>query len=465
MIYAAVLVGLFFLLYVQTLYFRRLGLRSLAYVCYFSTDELSEGDSVQVVELVSNHRRTPVPWLKSELAVSPHLRFLGASSSHTDRLQLVSGIFSLHAHHQLRREWRVVATRFGRQGISKALLVSTDLLGRLTLSTAIPVGASITVLPRPYVTEEFPWDQRQLFGELAIHRRYIPDPFMPAGVLPYTGYEPIRDIHWYASAMQQELMVRDYQDSTSQSVTVILNMEKRTIMDRFASTNLDYESAIRITATCFDMTLANGMPVEFIVNGRFLHDRQILPAEQQAIDMTGRYLHGQLTQGEAGMAPGVEGYRMQASSAPRVQSASRLGTDTAESGESAEAGEVDYRVQGAPTGYYRSPREAGREHVHALLRILAWLEPGTASPLAPLLEELEHDLDASDVLLLTQYVDEAILQFCVVMRRRGIRLKLGLLARQSEDTLALEIERRRLAELIPLYSLAGKLPDPAEVAR
>ncbi|NLB59949.1 MAG: DUF58 domain-containing protein [Lentisphaerae bacterium] len=417
---------------------------------------------MQVVELVSNHRRTPVPWLKSELAVSPHLRFEGASTSHTDRLQLVSGIFSLHSHHQLRREWHVTATRFGRQGISKALLVSTDLLGRLTLSTAIPVGVSVTVLPKPYNADAFPWEQRQLFGELAIHRRYIPDPFMPSGVLPYTGYEPLRDIHWYASAQQQELMVRDYQDSTSQSVAVILNLEKRTIMDRFASTNLDYEAAIRLSATCFDMTLAEGLPVEFIVNGRFLHDRQILPAEQQSLDMTGRYEHGQ----EAD-------YHLTSSSNPRVQSATGskegeeldfLSVDADPTYVKKEDEPViDYRLQGTAKSYYRSKRESGREHVQRLFRILAWLEPGAASPLAPLLAQLEHDLTATDVLLLSQYVDESILTFCTVLNQRGIRLKLGLLAKQNEDSLVAEIASRNLAELIPLYSLAGKLPDPAEV--
>lgn len=462
MIYAAILVGIFLLLYAQRLYFQKLGLASLGYVCYFSDEEVSEGEGVQVVELVSNHRRTPVPWLKSELAVSPHLRFEGASTSHTDRLQLVSGIFSLHSHHQLRREWHVTATRFGRQGISKALLVSTDLLGRLTLSTAIPVGVSITVLPKPYSAETFPWDQRQLFGELAIHRRYIPDPFMPAGVLPYTGYEPLRDIHWYASAQQQELMVRDYQDSTSQSVAVILNMEKRTIMDRFASTNLDYESAIRLTATCFDMTLADGLPVEFIVNGRFLHDRQILPAEQQSLDMTGRYEHGQQAD-----------YRISTTSNPMIQSATSQPAEDdiaftsvdADPTRQAEADNtaVDYRLQGQARSYYRSKRESGREHIHQLLRILAWLEPGAASHLAPLLKQLSHDLKATDVLLLSQYVDDAIMEFCVLLNQRGIRLKLGLLARQNDDTLVSEISARNLAELIPLYNLAGKLPDPGEV--
>ncbi len=464
MIYTAILVGIFVLLYAQRLYFQKLGLASLGYVCFFNVEELSEGEAMRVVEVVSNHRRTPVPWLKSELAVSPHLRFEGASTSHTDRLQLVSGIFSLHSHHQLRREWHVTATRFGRQGISKALLVSTDLLGRLTLSTAIPVGVSVTVLPKPYAVDAFPWDQRQLFGELAIHRRYIPDPFMPAGVLPYTGYEPLRDIHWYASARQQELMVRDYQDSTSQSVAVILNLEKRTIMDRFASTNLDYESAIRIAATCFDMTLADGLPVEFIVNGRFLHDRQILPAEQQSLDMTGRYRQGL-----------EDNYRMKASSDPRVQSAARspedssdaiplVDTDPAYTKEEDE-GDVDYRLQGSARSYYRSKKESGREHVQRLFRILAWLEPGAASPLAPLLTQLEQDLSATDVLLLSQYVDESILHFCTVLNQRGIRLKLGLLARQNEDSLVNEIASRNLAQLIPLYSLAGKLPDPAEVKR
>lgn len=458
MIYAAILVGLFALLYLQKVFFERLGLGSLSYECFFSDEEVSEGDTIQVVEVIANHRRTPVPWLKSELAVSPYLKFRGASSSHTDRLQLVSGIFSLHSHHKLRREWHVTTMRFGRQGISKALLVSTDLLGRLTLSTAIPVGVSMTVLPKPYAIDNLPLEHRQIVGDLAINRRYIPDPFMPSGVLPYTGREPLRDIHWYASAQTQELMVRDYQDSTTQSVAVILNMEKRTVMDRFASTKLDYESAIRLTATCFDLTLRSGLPLEFIVNGRFLQDRQVLPAEQEAIDITGRYT-----------SKTAAAFRPSTSSEPMVQMVSSPVNEDEIDYTNPEAipmdnGAVDPRLLRESKSYYRSLRQAGREHVHQLLRILAWLEPGTASPLAPLLHRLSHDLAASDILFLSQYVDEEIMLFCEKQHARGVRVKIGLMARQSEDSLILEISKRGIAEIIPLYSLAGKLPSPVEVA-
>lgn len=460
MIYAAILVGIFVLLWVQKLYFQRLGLSSLAYECFFSEEEVSEGDSIQVVEVISNHRRTPVPWLKSELAVSPYFQFRGASSSHTDRLQLVSGIFSLHSHHKLRREWHVTCTRFGRQGISRALLVSTDLLGRLTLSTAIPVGISMTVLPKPYAVSDLPWEHRQIVGDLAINRRYIPDPFHPSGVLPYTGREPLRDIHWYASAQAQELMVRDYQDTTTQSIAVILNMEKRTVMDRFASTRLDYETAIRLTATCFDMTLASGLPIEFIVNGRFLRDRQVLPAEQEALDITGRYTS---KQGQV--------FKPSTTSEPTIQKAQQtlaneeeLDYTAPEDGSELPNGDIDLRLLGESRSYYRSLRHFGREHVHQLLRILAWLEPGAASPIAPMLRRLSGERLASDVLLLTQYVDEAIMLFCESQHSRGVRVKLGLLARQSEDSLAAEIAARGIAEVIPLYSLAGKLPNPVEVS-
>lgn len=457
MIYAAILVGIFILLWAQKMYFQRLGLKSLAYACFFSEEEVSEGESIQVVELISNHRRTPVPWLKSELAVSPYFRFKGASSSHTDRLQLVSGIFSLHSHHQLRREWHVTCTRFGRQGISKALLVSTDLLGRLTLSTAIPVGISMTVLPKPYAVDELPWEHRQIVGDLAINRRYIPDPFQPSGVLPYTGREPLRDIHWYASAQAQELMVRDYQDTTTQSVAVILNMEKRTVMDRFASTKLDYESAIRLTATCFDLTLASGLPLEFIVNGRFLRDRQVLPAEQEALDITGRYNSRKQAL-----------YKPATTSDPVIQNVQAeveedLDFTAPEDGRELPNGDVDLRLIGESKSYYRSLRHSGREHVHQLLRILAWLEPGASSPIAPLLARLSAERLSSDIIFLTQYVDEEILDFCAAQHSRGVRVKLGLLARQSEDGFAAVIASRGIAELIPLYSLAGKLPSPVEV--
>lgn len=418
----AALLGL--VVWVQNLIFRRFGLRQLRYDCYLNRHEVFEGEELRLIEVVRNQKLLPLPWLKSELATSPWLDFAGSKGIRTDRLRLVSSVFMLRGWHQLRREWQVRCRHFGWQGIEKVLLVSNDLLGNVTLSQPLPIQSWILVLPRPYDMAALPWEARRIFGNMQIRRRFVPDPFFMEGVTEYSGHEPLRSIHWLASAREQRLMVHRLQDSQDQSVAVLLNLEPRRSLTRFERSPLEYADAIRLAATAFDQTLATGVPVEFITNS--------LPE------------------------PLPEGLDLEARQASGSGSANPMIAEILD--DSRGAGLVR---ESRERGWYRSERAQGRAHVYGLLRVLATLRNQPTVPFASLLEALEAELAATDLIILTFYIDPVIEGFVRRQLVLGRRPRIGLLS-SGEDEHTRRVSAGDLdGSVIPLYRIAHNLREAA----
>lgn len=64
----------------QLALFARNSFRHFEYTCFFTKDEVMEGDEVGLVEIVSNRKWLPLPWLKSELSTSRWLEYAGSQS-------------------------------------------------------------------------------------------------------------------------------------------------------------------------------------------------------------------------------------------------------------------------------------------------------------------------------------------------------------------------------------------------
>ncbi|NJP39603.1 DUF58 domain-containing protein [Oscillospiraceae bacterium HV4-5-C5C] len=428
MIYLAVLLLIAVFIGVQDRIFRQAGLRSVHYRCYPGKEELFEGETLDLIEEVSNQRRLPLPWLKSELVVSPSLSFAQSTSVTTDRLKLVKGVFVLHGWQSVRRSWHVTCDHFGRPGVYKALLLSSDLLGFVTLSDAVMIDRFITVLPRPLLQADFPFQYQSLYGDMAVRRRYVPDPFWPNGIKAYEGRESLRDIHWYATALSGQMMVSQYADSSQQSVTIVLNLEQHTLLDWFSHNDTDFSLAVRLAATFLDQNLAaGGLPVQLAVNGRLQKSAPIYRPKRGASPNPGSGRAGLLTPVWSGK---------------------------------------DNRSKQAEADYILSRSGQGQEHVRDLLRILACLDTEASLPLPQFMEALAPQLVATDVILLSPYLDEQAAAVCRRWHSQGQHIRLALLALpqpEAQDKLQTWIDQG-VIELLPLYQLSRQMAEDKAAA-
>ncbi len=228
------------------------GLDGVAYRCYFDKEEVTEGDTVHLVEEIENRKFLPLPWLKSEFSVSKYLSFAGTHSVVTDKTRFVSSFFCLKSYSKIRREWKVVCTHRGEFTVERVLLVTADLLGTERVSaSAKELGGMLTVLPKCCETagELLPLCCRAM-GEQPVKRSLLTDPFSVAGSRPYTGREPLRRMDWKTSARVGSLMVRTEEPAQQRQLVIAFTAQTGECGRRFV-TDEAAEHTIRVCAQLF----------------------------------------------------------------------------------------------------------------------------------------------------------------------------------------------------------------------
>ena len=255
-----------FIVVLQALIFKKLSFTKLHYHCGFSTDEAFEGDTIELVETIYNRKWLTLPWFKSELTTSKWLDFAGSESSVTYDTRFVPSFFLVKGHKKVVRRWKVNCTKRGVYGIRTVMLVSTDLLGRQTVSKPVEVDSNVMVLPRTFDLSQAFLRARYLEGDFVVRSQILPDPFMVAGVREYLPSDPMKNIHWSATARMNRIMIRNQEYTTRQSLLLLLNMQSREFEKGRAIDADALEDCIRTAASLLEGTLQGSIPVSFAVN-------------------------------------------------------------------------------------------------------------------------------------------------------------------------------------------------------
>ena len=357
--------------WLQNRLYRKNAFKGLTYRCYLSRDQVFEGEEIELIEEIENRKWLPLPWFKSEITASRWLEFAGAQSQLTDRQRFVPSFFMLKSYQKVSRRWKVKCMKRGVYAVEQIVLVTTDLLGNLTLSQGAQAGARVLVLPRPLEEDELRVTPRSFTGDIVVRRSLLEDPFSIAGVREYTQLEPMNRIHWAATAREQKLMVYNNDSTSRQNVSVILNMQSREFEQFRTIDEETMESAIRVCAGLFQTTLESGMPLRFITNA--------------AVD--------------------------------------------------------DSRTTISTNEYW------GPEHVESLWQLLARLRLKSTEDFPIFLSDNYHSITSTDIILVTAYLNDRILEFAYRKQAEGTRVRLILL---GEVPSGLDASGCDLLQLIPL---------------
>ena len=120
---ASVLIGLLAFIY------QRSAMRGLSYTRYFTKDAVFEGDTVEMVEVISNEKWLPLPWLRLESSIQAGLRFGNQAN-----LDIYSGdiyqnhisLFYLRSYRRIKRHHQVICSRRGLFRLDSATLTTGD---------------------------------------------------------------------------------------------------------------------------------------------------------------------------------------------------------------------------------------------------------------------------------------------------------------------------------------------------
>lgn len=262
----------------QSTLFSLTNLRRIHYTRRFGRAAVYEGETVELIEVIRNAKLFPVPWLRVESRISPHLRF-GHGGENEEReisaRQYHRSVFFLGPMSQVTRRHEVTCLKRGHYDVGSVALTAGDLVGLSVKSRQLTLPCELDVYPRILSEEELATPSTRWQGELAVRRWIMPDPFLTAGIRDYQPGDPLRDVHWRATARTGTLQVKVRDYTADPRMVVALNVQ--TSEEQWGDL-MDYEQegieqGIRIAATLCMRALSAGVEAGFASNACLMGEK------------------------------------------------------------------------------------------------------------------------------------------------------------------------------------------------
>lgn len=262
------------LVWLQSVCLTRYGLSRLTYTRAFSRSTAFAGEQIEMIETLRNAKPLPLPWLKAESRLTPHLRFGGASAQE-GALHEISGdayhrsVFFVAPYSLLTRRQSVTLLKRGYYDAGSVALTVGDLFGMTTRTAQLHTGAAVCVYPRLLTQAELEAFPALRFQGEAQHKRWIlPDPIWVAGIRPWRNGDARRDIHWPATARTNLLQVKARDYTADPRLLVILNVQRN---ENQWDNLMDYEQGpieriISLAATLCVRALSQGVEAGVAAN-------------------------------------------------------------------------------------------------------------------------------------------------------------------------------------------------------
>ncbi len=233
----------------------------------FAKRAVYEGETGEMVEVVTNPSPLLIPWLRVESTLPGELRFGSMENLHISGGRHHRSFFILYPYRRITRRHRVTFAGRGVFDVGNAAVTAGDLLGIIQRTRQLEENARVIVYPRLLPEDEMPRPLVRRLGERAM-KRAVPDPFLFAGIRPYRTGDALRDIHWPASARMGTVQVKMREQTGTLRLMVVLCGDKSP--DQWGSlSEAEYpnaEQGIRVAATLCVRALRLGMAAGFAVN-------------------------------------------------------------------------------------------------------------------------------------------------------------------------------------------------------
>lgn len=243
-------------------------LRGLSYHRRFSEIRAFQGETIELTLELHNAKWIPQPWVtvrdlfplglpisESKLDVNP-----------ASNLAEFRTFWMLGPYQRITRRFHVQCTLRGYHPYGPAYLTTGDAFGFFTQAATQTEVQHLIIYPRLYTVAELRLPTKYPFGTARALNSLYQDPLRAAGVRPWEAGDPLRRIHWKASARQQELLSRVYEPSEEQVIQLFLN--SATLVRHWHGYIPDLqELTISVAGSLAALASAERMPVGLIANG------------------------------------------------------------------------------------------------------------------------------------------------------------------------------------------------------
>ena len=257
------------LVVIQMEFFHIVGLRKVEYRRFWAKNIVYEGDKNEMVEVLENRKSLPIPWLRVESRISPHIRFGSETDYDVLHEQFHRSAFFLRGFKRIRRRHDVTCLHRGYYVLDRASLTSGDLFGLLSRSKEVEGDSELFVYPRPIDPQESP-ESLKWQGDIAMRRWIMPDPILISGIRDYLPGDAQKDIHWPATARTGKLQVKVRDFTVTPKVLVLLNIQIAEVLwGAMEPEQQEFiEKGVRIAAHLATWALESGMECGLWCNGR-----------------------------------------------------------------------------------------------------------------------------------------------------------------------------------------------------
>jgi uncharacterized protein (DUF58 family) len=250
---------------------QRLVLRNVSFKRSFTPARVHFGEEIRYTIQIENQKRLPVPWLEIEDEFSVDLEMPSAPvyPSYKPDRQLFITSLALWTHQRVTRHYRLMPLARGVWRFGPTYLRAGDPFGFLDDERKLPElsgQTTLTVLPLVAPLARFGLPSRYPFGEVETRRRMLEDPSQITGARDYLPGDPLRRVHWKATAHQGSLQSKVYPFTTDHHLAIFLNIRTMALISE-GVVSAHFELGIAAAASIATWAQHQGFAVGLFCNG------------------------------------------------------------------------------------------------------------------------------------------------------------------------------------------------------
>lgn len=245
------------------------GLNKLSCTRAVSRPAMFVGEEAELIEVVRNDTSILIPWLLIESQISPYMRLGKQDNLHMSGNTHFCSQFTLLPYQQIHRRHRMRFLRRGSYNLGNAALSSGDIFGFSKFHKIQELNTPVLVYPALIADAQFPLPLSNQLNEITQQPQLLQDPFLFRGLRPYQPGDPVRDIHWAATARTDEVQILLHDYSARKQLLVVLNTQIHESQwhDHLSDEHAErIEYGISLAATTCVKALREGMSVGFAAN-------------------------------------------------------------------------------------------------------------------------------------------------------------------------------------------------------
>ena len=273
---ALLLVGvLLLLLFGVAKVWEKYALRRVEYSRHLSANRAFFGDEVRLELSVANRKPLPLPWLSiaEELDESLTLSSATTQASYRPGRVVLSYVMPLGWYRKVTRAYTVQCNKRGYFSFGPAKIQSGDYFRFRVQEMENEDPCHLVVYPKIVPLEQLGIPSRDPFGDLRLRRHLFQDPVRVASIREYAYGDPMRRIHWKATARTGQLQTKVFEHTTSPDLAVFLDV--RTVKPPFWSVIPQLmETAVIAAASIANDVIDKGYRVGLYINQPYPNSSQ-----------------------------------------------------------------------------------------------------------------------------------------------------------------------------------------------